>query len=360
MRSHLLNNSSRITVASSLHLAHVPRGTLALGVALSYPITSFPPLPILRNTREDDETTPRARLSFSGAPLQEASPQTILVVRHANKVRQSFSWGILIFFAHGKPDDATTQPFRSAQLAPGHPYACVDNGPSQRNGTTGSRSEESPCRVATIKGFPNVTDDLDTLLSGLVPASARPRVVLSKDGTERESGYVNVDSGKAAADVDGLFGTTQGYIKYKRERPEHRLMLWYRLQGYNVKETAQLTGYTPQTVGQVCKEPWFLEAFCRISEEQGKDAVQTFLEGEVLPALERTRQLAVASDSDAVKLAANRDLLDRYLGKSTVKVEAKTSGTIDHVVHDATRLLAESARLDEALRANGTYTHSTS
>ena len=130
-------------------------------------------------------------------------------------------------------------------------------------------------------------------------------------------------------------------------------MLWLRLQGHNVKETAALCGYTPQSVSQVSKQPWFREAFCRLSQEMGKDAVQTFLEGEVLPALQRTVDLAANADSEAVRLAANREVLDRFLGKSTVKVETKHSGSIDSVVYDAQKLMDENARLDEQLKARG-------
>lgn len=177
--------------------------------------------------------------------------------------------------------------------------------------------------------------------------------VLSQDNTRKESPYRPGEGAKQYSDPDALFGDSLSYHLYKKEKPEHRLMLWLRLQGHNVKETAALTGYTPQTVSQVSKQPWFREAFCRLASEMGKDAVQTFLEGEVLPALQRTVDLAANAESEAVRLAANREVLDRFLGKSTVKVETKHSGSIDSVVYDAQKLMDENARIEEQLRARG-------
>lgn len=162
-------------------------------------------------------------------------------------------------------------------------------------------------------------------------------------------------------EVDALFANKQGsYGTVRTEKPEHRLMLWYRLQGYNVKETAILTGYQYNQVAKVCKQTWFISAFVKLAAEMGKDSVQTFLEGEVLPALQRTIDLAQNAEGENTRLAANKEILDRFLGKSTVKVESKSSGTIDHVVHDATKLLDESRRLDEQLKSNGIGLHGTS
>lgn len=178
---------------------------------------------------------------------------------------------------------------------------------------------------------------------------APSRVVQRQDGTQGANPYLT--SGNPLADVDTLFGATPSYQAYKKEKPEHRLMLWHRLRGLSVKETALVTGYTPQTVSQVCKQPWFQEAFCQLSTEIGKDAVETFLEGEVLPALQRTADIARGAESEAVRLAANRELLDRYLGKSTVKVESKVSGQVESVVYDIAKLRDEEKRLNEQLRA---------
>lgn len=153
--------------------------------------------------------------------------------------------------------------------------------------------------------------------------------------------------------VDALYSKHVSYLTIKREKAEHRLMLWHRLKGRTTQEIATLMNYSYKYVREICKQSWFLEAFCRLSTEMGKDKVETFLEGELIPALQRTIDLAHSADSDAVKLAANREILDRFLGKSVVKAEVKQAGTIDHVVHDAAALLEEQRKLDLQLHASG-------
>lgn len=203
----------------------------------------------------------------------------------------------------------------------------------------------------------NEVADLGNLLGKLQgeveTAHLQPRLVLRQDGTQAEGKYLTSPDVQAPSDPDALFGQSPAYQAYKKEKPEHRLILWLRLQGHNVKETAALTGYTPQSVSNICKQPWFLDAFARLSTEMGKDQVQTFLEGEVLPAIQRTAALAQSAESEAVRLAANREILDRFLGKSTVKVESKVSGQIDNVVYDGAKLLEEQRRLQEQLKARG-------
>jgi hypothetical protein len=200
-----------------------------------------------------------------------------------------------------------------------------------------------------------VLDDL----AGVTPAQARPGKVSSPEGTGPDlSAYRNADCGQPLGpDVDALFGATKGYVNVKRERFEHRLMLWYKLQAFNNNEVAQLCGVTPQTVSNVTKQPWFQEAFCKLAAEMGKDACTTFLEGEVLPALQRTADMARNGESEAVRLSANRELLDRFLGKATVKIESKASVDVTSTVLDGNRLLEEQRRLDEQIRSNGLHLH---
>jgi hypothetical protein len=194
-------------------------------------------------------------------------------------------------------------------------------------------------------------DGYETFLGRLTEetASPPPRVVQRQDGTKAVDPHRTSERG-FSGEVDTLFGASRSYVAYKKEKPEHRLILWYRLQGYSVKETATLSGYTPQTVSNVCGQPWFQDAFVHLSEEMGKDVVKTFLEGEILPAFERTANLARSAESEAVRLAANKELMDRYLGKPTVHVDQKVQGKIDTVVHDIAKLREEERRLTEELR----------
>lgn len=184
-------------------------------------------------------------------------------------------------------------------------------------------------------------------------------VVASQNGTTPKSHfpekYLNEKRGQQMVldeDVDNLFGQTECYRKYIREKPEHRLMLWLKLNGHNNREISNISGYGYQSVCNVCKQPWFVEAFCRISTEMGKDAVETFLEGEIVPTLSRLGELRY-SESDAVSKAACDSILDRIRGKPTVRVESKVSGQIDNVVYDVAKLQDEYQRNQQILQSRG-------
>lgn len=212
--------------------------------------------------------------------------------------------------------------------------------------------------------MPAELDPLDFELGQLrqncrsVKPDAPVRCVQRMDGTIHPApAHLTPPGTDPYSGVDALFGQSVAYVTYKKEKPQHRMILWARLNGHNVKETAALVGYTPQTVSNVCGQPWFQEAFARLSTELGKDQFQTFLQGEVLPALQRTAELANSAESEAVRLAANKEILDRFMGKATVKVETKASGSLDVIVHDVAALEKENSDLQRQLAARGIGQH---
>lgn len=157
-----------------------------------------------------------------------------------------------------------------------------------------------------------------------------------------------------STDIDTLFGSSKAYREFQREKPEHRLMLWHRLRGLSVKETALAMGYTPGAVYEVCGQPWFKEAFARLSTELGKDCVTTFLEGEVSATLETLVKLRDDTATPAaVRKSVCDTILDRIRGKPVTKSEMKVTGQVDNVVYDAAKLLEEERRLAEQLRSRG-------
>lgn len=189
---------------------------------------------------------------------------------------------------------------------------------------------------------------------GLSPAVAR--VVLKQDGTSAENPY-QTSSGIPydEASVDALFANTRSHVVLKREKPEHRIMLWMRLQGHKPQEIATALRCTKQTVYNVQGQPWFKEAFVRLSTELGKDAAETFLRGEELPTYLKLVELRDGAESEAVQLSASNALLDRIRGKPVAKSEIKmtSTSTVDVAVADVTALQAESAKLAKLLAPNG-------
>lgn len=156
------------------------------------------------------------------------------------------------------------------------------------------------------------------------------------------------------ATVDKLFGKApHSYQAIKKERPQHRVILWATINGHKTEEVAALVGLTKQQVSVIKGQPWFRDAFVRITTEMGTDMFKKTLEGEAVPALQRVAELSKTAESEAVRLAANKEILDRFLGKATVKVEQKGTIQVDHAIHDAAKLVDEDAKLSEQLRARG-------
>lgn len=197
----------------------------------------------------------------------------------------------------------------------------------------------------------NVDDLLSSLSRAEKPASGG--LVQSMNNTTRVDPRLDTLPKRPEARVDELFGQSSHYRVIKNERPEHRLMLWLSLNGHTPTEIAAQTGFTIGTVLNVRKQPWFQQAFCALSTEMGKDAVQTFLEGEVLKTAEQLVHLRDNAESEAVRKAACDSLLDRFLGRPTARVETKITGTFEHEVYDAAKLMEVSRRLDEQLKTFG-------
>ncbi len=67
--------------------------------------------------------------------------------------------------------------------------------------------------------------------------------------------------------------------------------------------------------------------------------------------------MAQGSENEHVKLAANREILDRFLGKPLAKTETKVTGGTTNVTMDANRLLEEYNRNSQELAARGIGLH---
>jgi hypothetical protein len=182
-------------------------------------------------------------------------------------------------------------------------------------------------------------------------------VVLKQDGTREENPY-QTESGIPydEASVDALFANTRSHVVLKKEKPEHRIMLWMRLQGHKPQEIATALRCTKQTVYNVQGQPWFKEAFVRLSTELGKDAAETFLRGEELPTYLKLVELRDGAESEAVQLSASNALLDRIRGKPVARVETKTESSVDITVKTIEELRKESEDITKKLRASGLLT----
>lgn len=203
----------------------------------------------------------------------------------------------------------------------------------------------------------SAVDDFYNSLAVPPPSPIAPRVVLAGDGTTRKEERF-IPTGIPLDGADALFGHSKYITQLKREKQEHRLILWMRLQGKKIKDIAAALGYHPNTVYTVTKQDWFQDMFVKLSSELGKDAAETFLRGEEIPTYMKLVELRDNAESEAVQKAACDAILDRIRGKPTVKVETKSEATVDVAVHDVSALLAERAKNEKILKANGVLTSS--
>ena len=139
------------------------------------------------------------------------------------------------------------------------------------------------------------------------------------------------------------------------EKPEHRLILYLKLNGHSTSQIANLTGYTPTYIRQIVRQPWFQKKFTEEAKAAGLDAVSKFLETETLESLEVVRALRDDPKQPGnTRLAAANSLLDRHLGKPTQKVVTdNTHRNIDEVGVEADAVNREIKRIEETLKNRG-------
>lgn len=121
----------------------------------------------------------------------------------------------------------------------------------------------------------------------------------------------------------------------KREKYEHRLIIYLKCQGFTNREISNKLGFSMYTVNNVIKQPWARAIILTEITKAGRDQVETILQGE---ALESVLKLVDIRDDEKApretqRKAAN-DLLDRYMGKpntpiTTSHIDPKTLSTAE-------------------------------
>lgn len=107
---------------------------------------------------------------------------------------------------------------------------------------------------------------------------------------------------------------------HKRERPAHRLMIMMAANGATIKEIAEKLELSATNVSNVLRQPWAREKLQNFMKENAEESLQDILKGAAAPALKRIIAIAETSEDEAVKLRANQDITDRFLGKASQKV----------------------------------------
>jgi len=82
---------------------------------------------------------------------------------------------------------------------------------------------------------------------------------------------------------------------------------------------------------------------------QGRDELEMLIKNAAPEAFKRVMYLSETAENEAVRLAANREIIDRHLGKPTQKVEA--SSVSAHVNLDMTKIEQELKALEAQEKA---------
>ena len=201
------------------------------------------------------------------------------------------------------------------------------------------------------------TNELVDKLVGDMPRVYLPAVSRDVTTPGQSEAVANRPHVSAAAeayfsDPDRLYGDRVSEVTLINEQPIHRLMVYLHAQGASRGDIAKQTGYTPQMVGTVLRQPWARQRLVQILNECGKDQVRHFLQHEISPSLEVLREVRDNVDAKpSERVTAANAILDRALGKPTVMIESKNTNTT--VPADVTRIDQEIAAVRKQLEGKG-------
>jgi hypothetical protein len=185
-----------------------------------------------------------------------------------------------------------------------------------------------------------------------LPASPRPGV--SNAVSER---YATRPDVRAAAESyfdspDRLHGDSMPETTLLTEKPVHRMMVYLSASGASADDIATQTGYTAASVRQVLKQPWARQRLVQILNETGRDRVAHFLKNQVAPSLETLQEIRDdTTKAAAARITAANSILDRALGKATIKIESDT--TTRNVPGEVARIDSELAAVRKQLASKG-------
>jgi hypothetical protein len=112
-----------------------------------------------------------------------------------------------------------------------------------------------------------------------------------------------------------LFNPASPAYMLKRERPEHRIIIYLKCQGLTYREIAERIGWSAPGVGNVCKQPWAQRIILAEIGKAGRNAVEVLLNTEDLNSLAKLVQLR--DDTEAPKEVQRKcanDILNRKYG----------------------------------------------
>ena len=147
-----------------------------------------------------------------------------------------------------------------------------------------------------------------------------------------------------------LFNDVAPQYDIKHEKPEHRLIVFLKAQGFSNREIATKLGLTSVMVGYTLKQPWARIRLLREIEESGRDGIHELLKGAAPDCVLTLIDIAACSNAkDSDRIAASQAVLDRFLGKPTQRVESVNTN-VNTTMQDVQRMQSELVEVEAELK----------
>lgn len=135
------------------------------------------------------------------------------------------------------------------------------------------------------------------------------------------------------------------------EKPEHRLMLFMKVQGMSNREIATKLGFSTVHVSQVTRQPWFRLRLVDELKRAGRESLVELFKTEGENSFQTLVEIRDNTEAPAaVRKSAADSILDRILGKPVQKIEERrqnvsTPDTVAELDREIAALEAEARRL---------------
>lgn len=136
-------------------------------------------------------------------------------------------------------------------------------------------------------------------------------------------------------------------VEVAREKPEHRVIMYMKLQGWSNREIARKLGYTDAWISQVTRQEWFRHRLLEEMKNSGRTEFVSVLQGEAVNSIDTLILMRDTAASETVRVMCAKDILDRCYGKAVQRVEQKVEFT--EKVNEVERLNEEIAELEREL-----------
>jgi hypothetical protein len=142
------------------------------------------------------------------------------------------------------------------------------------------------------------------------------------------------------------------------ETAVHRRIAMLKVEGFSNREIAEQIGWSDDSVSKTTNQPWFQDMMIREFRTEGRQVAEDLIRLEVLPSIRRLVEIRDDPDTKAsVKATVAMNLIDRFLGKPTQRVESvnmNANVNLENVADIEQRQREVQSELDRLLNPNKT------